>query len=308
MTELLSTTSLTEYTVPDYRKEFGCYHNSASGGTQSTYENIFKLYLRKEYKMQFPMSARPRAGQIVQEGGNHYFGLHDYSPVRGQQEGLSHDEAIRHAMTEYMNYSPIKWDGGKDADVYEACKDVIPQMIRYAIQGVEEYFGKNVELVGEYQRTFKDDRLDIPTIMFLDFADDTRQIDLKCSLPVANPPKKDGTRTWHVPKPKTEPTMQQVMQQAVYYKGTGLTPALLFVTGEGYHLATPDNCDMLKPAVLEEMYESIVQRWLVIQNLMKAANGNWRTLFGMVTPDYAEIAQRHGPEILDIAKQAWRTE
>lgn len=297
-----------EYTIPDYRKEFGCYHNSASGGTQSTYENILKLYLRKEYKMNFPMSAKPRAGQIVQEGGNHYFGLHDYSPVRGQQEGLSIDESIRHAMTEYMNYSPIKWDGGKDADVYEACKDVIPQMIRYAIEGIEEYFGKNVELVGEYQRTFKDDRLDIPTIMFLDFADDTRQIDLKCSLPMANPPKKDGTRTWRVPKPKTEPTMQQVMQQAVYYKGTGLAPALLFVTGEGYHLATHENCDMLKPAVLEEMYESIVQRWLVLQNLMKAANGNWRTLFGMVTPDYAEIAQRHGPEILDIAKQAWRAE
>lgn len=297
-----------EYTIPDYRKAFGCYHNSASGGTQSTYENIFKLYLRKEYKMNFPMSARPRAGQIVQEGCDHFFGLHDYSPVRGQQEGLSIDESIRHAMTEYMNYTPIKWDGGKDADVYEACKDVIPQMIRYAIEGIEEYFGKNVELVGEYQRTFKDDRLDIPTIMFLDFADDTRQIDLKCSLPMANPPKKDGTRTWRVPKPKTEPTMQQVMQQAVYYKGTGLAPALLFVTGEGYHLATHENCDMLKPAVLEEMYESIVQRWLVLQNLMKAANGNWRTLFGMVTPDYAEIAQRHGPEILDIAKQAWRAE
>ena len=299
---------MTEYTIPDYRKEFGCYHNSASGGTQSTYENIFKLYLRKEYKMQFPMSARPRAGQVVQEGCDHYFGLHDYSPVRGRQEGLSLDESIRHAMTEYMNYTPIKWDGGKDADVYEACKDVIPEMIRHAIDGLEEYFGKNVELVGEYQRTFKDDRLDIPTIMFLDYADDTRQIDLKCSLPLANPPKKDGTRTWRVPKPKTEPTWQQAAQQSVYTKGTGLTPALLFVTAEGYNLATPDNCDMLKPAVLEEMYESIVQRWLVLQNLMKAANGNWRTLFGMVTPDYAEIAQRHGPEILDIAKQAWRAE
>ena len=193
---------MTEYTIPDYRKEFGCYHNSASGGTQSTYENLFKLYIRKEYKMQFPMSAKPRAGQIVQEGCDHYFGLHDYSPVRGQQEGLSVDEAVRHAMTEYMNYTPIKWDGGKDAEVFEACKDVIPEMIRHAIKGTEEYFGENVEMVGEYQRVFKDDRLDIPTIMFLDYADDTRQIDLKCSLPMANPVKKDGTRTWRIPKPK----------------------------------------------------------------------------------------------------------
>jgi len=299
---------MTEYTIPDYRKDFGCYHNSASGGTQSTYENLFKLYIRKEYKMQFPMSARPRAGQIVQQGCDHYFGLHDYSPVRGQQEGLTLGEAVRHAMTEYMEYKPIKWDGGKDMEVFEACKEAIPEMIGHAVRGTEEYFGKNVEMVGEYQRVFKDDRLDIPTIMFLDYADDTRQIDLKCSLPVANPPKKDGTRTWRIPKPKTEPTWNQVAQQAVYWKGTGLVPALLFVTGEGYNLCTPDNCDMLKPDALEEAYERIAQRWLTIQNLMKAANGNWKTLFGMVAPDFAEIAQRHGPEILEIAKQTWRVE
>ena len=78
---------------------------------------------------------------------------------------------------------------GKDMEVFEACKEAIPEMIGHAVHGVEEYFGKNVEMVGEYQRVFKDDRLDIPTIMFLDYADDTRQIDLKCSLPVANPPR-----------------------------------------------------------------------------------------------------------------------
>lgn len=299
---------MTEYEIPDYRKQFNCYHNSASGGTQSTYENLLKLYIRKEYGMQFPMSARPRAGQIVQTGCNHYFGLHDYSPVRGQQEGMSLGEAVRHAMTEYMHYKPLTWDNGKDMEVFEACKEVIPDMIRHAVHGVEEYFGKNVEMVGEYQRVFKDDRLDIPTIMFLDYADDTRQVDLKCSLPVANPPKKDGTRTWRTPKPKTEPTWTQAAQQSVYTKGTGLIPALLFVTGEGYHLCTPDNCDMLKPDALEEAYERIAQRWLTIQNLMKAANGSWKNLFGMVAPDFAEIAQRHGPEILEIAKQTWRVE
>lgn len=297
-----------EYEIPDYRKDFGSYHNSASGGTQPTDEHILKLYLRKEYKMGFPMSARPRAGQIVQEGCNHNFGLHDYSPIRGKEEGLSIDEAIRHATTEYMTYKPLDWDGGKDADVYQVCREHIPAMIRHAVAGIDEYFGKNTELVGEYQRTFKDDRVDIPTIMFLDFADETRQIDLKCSFPMANPVKKDGTRTWRVPKPKTEPTMQQVMQQAVYWKGTGLTPALLFVTAEGYNLCTPDTCDMLKPDALEDAYEQIVQRWVAIQNLMKAAGGNWKKLFSMVTPDYAMISQRHGREILDIAKQAWRVE
>jgi len=42
-----------------------------------------------------------------------------------------------------------------------------------------------------------------------------------------------------------------------------------------------------------------------VQNLLKAANGNWKTLFGMVAPDFGQIAGRHGGEILKIAKQAW---
>ncbi|MEL0116919.1 MAG: hypothetical protein VW739_04320 [Pelagibacteraceae bacterium] len=295
-----------EYEIPDYRKEFGSYHNSASGGTQPTDEHILKLYLQKEHKMRFPMSARPRAGQVAQEGTEHYFGLHDYSPIKGQQEGLSLPEAIRHAMTEYMEYQPLMWDGGKDAEQFEAFKEYIPDMIRHAVHGIEEYFGRNTELQGEYQRMFWDERLDVPIIGYLDYSDETRELDLKCSLPVANPVKKDGTRTWRVPKPKTEPTHQQILQKAVYYRMTGLKPALLYVTAEGYNLCTPDNCEALSHDNLTAAYEEIAGRWITIQNLMRAAGGNWRRLFGMVTPDYAQISQRHGPEILDIAKQAWR--
>ena len=56
-----------EFEVPAYRDAFGATHNSASGGTQPLDEHILKLFLRKEYKMNFPFGARPRAGQIVQE-------------------------------------------------------------------------------------------------------------------------------------------------------------------------------------------------------------------------------------------------
>ena len=62
----------------------------------------------------------------------------------------------------------------------------------------------------------------------------------------------------------------------------------------------------MKPENLERRYEEIVMRWVIIQNLLKAANGSWRTLFGLVQPDFAQIAQRHGPEITKIAKVAWR--
>ena len=294
-----------EYDVPDYRQPFGATHNSASGGTQPIDEHVLKLYLRKEYKMNFPFGARPRAGQIVQEIADHALGLHDYSPIYGRKEGLGIDEAVRYGLTEYMNYQPRDWDGGKDIEEYDAFRDGIGDMARFAIEGLQEYFGDG-EIEGEFKRWYKDERIDVPVMLFQDYSGQGKQIDLKCSFPLRNPLKKDGTRSWRTPKPRTEPTEQQLMQQAVYWKATGDKPALLYVTGAGYNIVTEDNCDALKPENLERTYEDIVRRWVIIQNLLRAANGSWKTLFGLVQPDFGQIAQRHGPDILKIAKEAWR--
>ena len=117
---------------------------------------------------------------------------------------------------------------------------------------------------------------------------------------------KDGTRTWRNPKPKTEPTPQQIMQQAVYWKATGDEPGLLFVTPAGYNIVTAENCDALRKEALEATYEDVVQRWVVQQNLLKAANQSWSNLFGLVQPDFGQIAGRHGPDILKIAREIWR--
>ena len=294
-----------EYEVPDYSKEFGRVHVSASGGTQPIDEHILKMYLRKEYQMNFPFSARPKAGQVVQMVADLHLGLHEYSPILGQTDGIPIAEAITKGRTELMQYQPKDWDDGRDAEEKAEFIEHVEAMSLNAIAGVKEFFGDS-PIEGEYQRFYWDERIDVPVTLFLDYADEEKQIDLKCSLPVRNPPKKDGTRTWRVPKPKTEPTEQQVMQQAVYWKATGLRPALLFVTSDGYNIATEDNCPALKPEALEEAYNTIVGRWLAVQNLMKAAMGNWKTLFGMVAPDYGQIGARHGQEILNIAKQAWR--
>ena len=291
--------------IPDYSLFFGRKHVSASGATQPIDEHVLKLYLRKEHKMNFPFAARPRAGQIVQSIADMALGVHDYSPIYGPKEPMDIDEAISRGLTEFEFYKPRDWDGGKDAEEYHHFKEVIPTMARYAVEGIREFY-KGVAFEGEYQRLYNEEKLDVPVILFQDFTGAGRQIDLKCSLPVRNPPKKDGTRTWRNPKPKTEPTPQQIMQQAVYNKATGDEPGLLFVTPAGYNIVTAENCDALKPEALEATYQDVVQRWVVQQNLLKAANQNWATLFGLVQPDFGQIAGRHGPDILKIARETWR--
>jgi len=291
--------------IPDYSLFFGRQHVSASGATQPIDEHVLKLYLRKEHKMNFPFAARPRAGQIVQSIADMALGVHDYSPIYGPKEPMDIDEAISRGLTEFEFYKPRDWDGGKDAEEYHHFKEVIPTMARYAVEGVREFY-KGVAFEGEYQRLYNEEKLDVPVILFQDFTGAGRQIDLKCSLPLRNPLKKDGTRTWRNPKPKTEPTPQQIMQQAVYNKATGDAPGLLFVTPAGYNIVTAENCDALRPEALEATYEDVVRRWVVQQNLLKAANQSWSNLFGLVQPDFGQIVGRHGPEILKIAREIWR--
>jgi len=291
--------------IPDYSLFFGRKHVSASGATQPIDEHVLKLYLRKEHKMNFPFAARPRAGQIVQSIADMALGVHDYSPIYGPKEPMDIDEAISRGLTEFEFYKPREWDGGKDAEEYHHFKEVIPTMARYAVEGIREFY-KGVPFEGEYQRLYNEEKLDVPVILFQDFTGAGRQIDLKCSLPLRNPPKKDGTRTWRNPKPKTEPTPLQTMQQAVYNKATGDEPGLLFVTPAGYNIVTAENCDALKPEALEATYQDVVQRWVVQQNLLKAANQSWSKLFGLVQPDFGQIAGRHGPDILKIARETWR--
>ena len=294
-----------EIEIPEYRKFAGATHNSASGGSQSVDEHVLKLYLRKEYSMNFPFAARPRAGQVVQEIVDHHLGLHNYSPIYGPKDGLGMSEAIRQGVTDYMNYQPRTWDDGKDMEEYEYFRDILGDMAQLAVEGLKEYY-KDDEIEGEFKRWHHDDRIDVPTMLFQDYSGGGKQIDLKCSFPMRNPLKKDGTRTWRVPKPKTEPTAQQIMQQSVYWKATGDKPGLLFVTPAGYNIVTEENCPALKPENLEVTYQQVAQRWIAIQNLLRAAHGSWKNLFGLVQPDYAQIAVRHGPDILSIAKDAWR--
>ena len=292
--------------TPSYRTEFGAAHDSASGGTQEPWEYVLKLYTR-HLGVRLPMAARPWCGIVVQDGANLILGLDKYQPMVGQQDGMDQARAIAQTMEKYNSYKPRSWDGGKDAEEFEAFKDYIPDMILHAVEGVREAFKHANMIEGEYQRWHDEPKIDVPIMLYQDYSGGGKQTDLKCKPPTRNPLKKDGTRSWRVPKVEgIVPNAQQQMQQAVYRKATGEPPSLLFVSASGYYIADEDNCDLLKPEALDRAYADVVRSWQIKQNLLKAANGSWRTLAGFVQPDFNEIARRHGPSIVDVANQLWR--
>ena len=292
--------------TPEYRKEVNAKHDSAFGATQLKWEFVLKLYCR-HLQVKMPMAARPMCGIVVQDGANKILGLDKYQPLIGQQDGMEQTKAIAEAMQRFNEYKPRTWDDGKDAEEFEAFKEYIPDMILHAAEGVRERFKAANMIEGEYQRWHNEPKIDVPVMLYQDYSGGGIQCDLKAKPPLRNPPKKDGTRSWRVPKVEgITPTAQQQIQQAVYYKATGEPPSLLFVSASGYYIADADNCDQLKPDALEKAYAEAVRSWQISQNLLKAANGSWRTLAGLVQPDFNEIARRHGPSIVDVANQLWR--
>ena len=292
--------------TPAYRQEFGAAHDSASGATQDKWEFVLKLYCR-HLQVKMPMAARPMCGIVVQDGANKILGLDKYQPLIGQQDGMEETKAIAEAMQRFNKYKPRDWDDGKDAEEFEAFKEYIPDMILHAAEGVHEAFKHANMIEGEYQRWHNEPKIDVPIMLYQDYSGGGKQTDLKAKPPLRNPPKKDGTRSWRVPKVEgMVPNAQQQIQQAVYNKATGEPPSLLFVSASGYYIADADNCDQLKHDALEKAYAEAVRSWQISQNLLKAANGSWRTLAGLVQPDFNEIARRHGPSIVDVANQLWR--
>ena len=295
--------------IPDYRKEYGsrAMHVSASSGTQRLDDYFLKLFIDHHLKIGYPGSAKMEGGKAVQKIVDLCLGLNDYIKARGVQEQKSFEQALREVTHEYSLYKPRTFDDGKDAEEYAEIKNHLSEMASHALLGMREYFG-NQEIEGEYKRWTDVDGIDVPCMMYLDYASAKRELDLKCTFPTRNPLKKDGTRSWRIPSPRTEPTENQVIQQAVYNKATGLEPALLFVTSKGFEIATAQTTDLLKKDSLDYHFNLVKQRWLVQQNILKNARGNWRTLFDMVQPDFGKILNYHGPDIHKIAQLQWGIE
>ena len=285
-------------------------HDSASGATSPKYEMIFKLWLRATTNLNpvFPDNAPMLTGRTVEGGVRRVEGLENFDPDKGKQDGMSIAEATRHMMADFDEYVPRDWDEGKDKEEFEAFREHLPDMLGSALEGLKAWQNKHgLNIInGEHQTWHSVPELDVKIMMFRDFYGGDVLCDLKCKMPQRNPVKKDGTRTWRIPKPDTQPSENNIKQMSVYWRSTGQKPSLLQVTASGFHIWDQDNCPLLQEQHLEQVYQDVKRSWITTQNLIRAANRNWHTLAGLVAPDFTEIARKHGPHILKLAREFWK--
>ena len=285
-------------------------HDSASGATSPKYEMIFKLWLRATTNLNpvFPDNAAMLTGRTVEMGVRRVEGLENFDPDKGKQDGMPVAEATRHMMADFDEYVPRDWDEGKDKEEHEAFREHLPDMLANALEGLKAWQNKHGlnTVNGEHVTWHSVPELDVRIMMFRDFYGGDVLCDLKCKMPQRNPLKKDGTRTWRIPKPDMQPSENNIKQMSVYWRATGQKPSLLQVTASGFHIWDEDNCPLLQEQHLEQVYQDVKRSWITTQNLIRAAQGNWHTLAGLVAPDFTEIAKKHGPHILKLAREFWK--
>ena len=76
------------------------------------------------------------------------------------------NESVRYALTEYQGYNPRTWDNGKDAEEYEEFREHIPEMIKHAVDGLQQYFTGVNRIEGESMKQFIEPKIDVPIVLY----------------------------------------------------------------------------------------------------------------------------------------------
>ena len=173
-----------------------------------------------------------------------------------------YDTAIDHALMEFdfhpANESPEK---------REHYRELIEPAIILGCDELLIWERAEAEMRVEWQP----EGLAVPIIGYVDMAQpyNGRFLEMKTKAPRLGAVKKDGTRGWNkAPTPK-EPEWTHVQQAAVYYKATGLTPHIAYISDHSVTVFNPDNCEKLSEEAIEYAAEQMLNKALKRQNLLK---------------------------------------
>jgi hypothetical protein len=266
-------------------KSVGVYHFSPSQLNRPLANWMFEyVYLSKEKRREIVV------------GENAAFGTAVHTVIQAVTcHGQDINEAVEEAMTGYdfhpANFSQDKRD--KFRELIPAAANVGIDLLSPLFAGAQEE--RKIELTL--------DGVLVPVMGYVDLFKDGQLAEIKTKAPRQGAVKKDGTRGWTKASLPKEPAWEHVLQAAVYWKATGATPNIAYVSSDDGVIYNPDNCDKMSEDVLNFAIEEIRRKAITRQNLL-AVSTDPKVLAGLMEPDFNHPFY-WGHQFVNDAKELW---
>lgn len=266
-------------------KSVGVYHFSPSQLNRPLANWMFEyVYLSKDKRREI----------IV--GENAAFGTAVHTIIQAVTcHGQDIDEAIEEAMTGY-DFHPANFS----QDKRDKFRELIPAAATVGIDLLSPLFAGSQE---ERKIELTLDGVLVPIVGYVDLFRDGQLAEIKTKAPRQGAVKKDGTRGWTKASLPKEPAWEHVLQAAVYWKATGATPNIAYVSSDDGVIYNPDNCDKMSDDILNFAIDEIRRKAITRQNLL-AVSTDPKVLAGLMEPDFNHPFY-WGHQFVNDAKELW---
>lgn len=266
-------------------KSVGVYHFSPSQLNRPLANWMFEyVYLSKDKRREIVV------------GENAAFGTAVHTVIQAVTcHGQDIDEAVEEAMTGY-DFHPANFS----QDKRDKFRELIPAAATVGIDLLSPLFAGAQE---ERKIELTLDGVLVPVMGYVDLFKDGSLAEIKTKAPRQGAVKKDGTRGWTKASLPKEPAWEHVLQAAVYWKATGATPNIAYVSSDDGVIYNPDNCDKMSEDVLNFAIEEIRRKAITRQNLL-AVSTDPKVLAGLMEPDFNHPFY-WGHQFVNDAKELW---
>lgn len=266
-------------------KSVGVYHFSPSQLNRPLANWMFEyVYLSKDKRREIVV------------GENAAFGTAVHTVIQAVTcHGQDIDEAVEEAMTGY-DFHPANFS----QDKRDKFRELIPAAATVGIDLLSPLFAGAQE---ERKIELTLDGVLVPVMGYVDLFKDGSLAEIKTKAPRQGAVKKDGTRGWTKASLPKEPAWEHVLQAAVYWKATGATPNIAYVSSDDGVIYNPDNCDKMSDDVLNFAIDEIRRKAITRQNLL-AVSTDPKVLAGLMEPDFNHPFY-WGHQFVNDAKELW---
>lgn len=266
-------------------KSVGVYHFSPSQLNRPLANWMFEyVYLSKEKRREIVV------------GENAAFGTAVHTVIQAVTcHGQDIDEAVEEAMTGY-DFHPANFS----QDKRDKFRELIPAAATVGIDLLSPLFAGAQE---ERKIELTLDGVLVPVMGYVDLFKDGQLAEIKTKAPRQGAVKKDGTRGWTKASLPKEPAWEHVLQAAVYWKATGATPNIAYVSSDDGVIYNPDNCDKMSEDVLNFAIDEMRRKAITRQNLL-AVSTDPKVLAGLMEPDFNHPFY-WGHQFVNDAKELW---